>query len=459
MRRESLMTGTAAASFRAATVPLLLAAGVVACDASSHRTTGGEDGEQEVEVVQSAVAFAPSCYGEMTRTSPSEYLQPIGRALTVRLNRVCEPGATPVARKLRIYIEGATGGKHLLMDWTDWARGSTTFKVPWSAASLLAGGALAPGRYRIFAYTLNADLYDAWLAEDPFARGMSKRSGNTWLELAHPGTWNDTVGACSATCGGGTQTRSSTCQDGNGNALSPYMCLTAQPAASQACNEQPCAAGLLYAVTGDRGTSPHTLFTLDPVTLAETQVAALGSCCGEAIVGKGTDIYRITGSAFSRVDSATFGITNVPLSQGMDEVGAITADGDGFLVGSTHQRTAYRISGGTVSLAFSLGFLVRGLAFNTAHTVLYGVSKSDATIRTLNPATGALVSSVTATSTVSTINGFVGLATNPSTGVLYGLLKQGGGRRLATIDPVTGVTTDLGNTNLNGKWFASIAFR
>jgi len=47
-------------------------------------------------------------------------------------------------------------------------------------------------------------------------------------------------GACSAACGGGTQTQSVTCVDQNGNTVASGLCTSAPPATSQACNLQAC---------------------------------------------------------------------------------------------------------------------------------------------------------------------------------------------------------------------------
>jgi hypothetical protein len=54
---------------------------------------------------------------------------------------------------------------------------------------------------------------------------------------------------------------------------------------------------------------------------------------------------------------------------------------------------------------------------------------------------------VTVTLAGFSVNGIVGLSTDPSSGLLYGIVKTGSGvsgRRLASIDPSTGVATDIG---------------
>jgi len=47
-------------------------------------------------------------------------------------------------------------------------------------------------------------------------------------------------GACSATCGGGTQTQTVTCKDNLGNTVNNSFCTGAMPATTQTCNPQAC---------------------------------------------------------------------------------------------------------------------------------------------------------------------------------------------------------------------------
>lgn len=54
--------------------------------------------------------------------------------------------------------------------------------------------------------------------------------------------WNTGgYGTCSATCGGGTQTRTVVCQDNSGNVVDDSYCTEAKPAVSQDCGTQLCA--------------------------------------------------------------------------------------------------------------------------------------------------------------------------------------------------------------------------
>ncbi len=102
---------------------------------------------------------------------------------------------------------------------------------------------------------------------------------------------------------------------------------------------------------------------------------------------------------------------------------------------------------------------------NAASGALVSVASQDDQLRVIDPATAATVSSVTITLSGFTVNGGLGLAVEPATGILWALLKtnppappEGGratARRLATIDPTTGVATSVGST---GDAFAGLAF-
>jgi len=89
---------------------------------------------------------------------------------------------------------------------------------------------------------------------------------------------------------------------------------------------------------------------------------------------------------------------------------------------------------------------------------LYTVEANTNLLRTVDPATGATLSSVPITLSGFTVSTATGLATHPSTGELWalvGLTGQTGGRRLVRVTATTGVATLVGNT---GDAFAGIAF-
>jgi hypothetical protein len=102
--------------------------------------------------------------------------------------------------------------------------------------------------------------------------------------------------------------------------------------------------------------------------------------------------------------------------------------------------------------------LLGGMANSGAQAqTLYTVEPNDDQLRVLDPNTAETLDSITISVAGETVNGATGLATHPSTNVLYAILKLSGvsGRVLATINPTTGVATMIGNT---GDSFASIAF-
>lgn len=88
---------------------------------------------------------------------------------------------------------------------------------------------------------------------------------------------------------------------------------------------------------------------------------------------------------------------------------------------------------------------------------LYSVARGDANLRTIDPATAQTLTTTAMTLTGQTITGATGLAVHPTTGQLFvSLSLQGVSQRvLATVNPATGVVTQIGNMGDN---FAGIAF-
>ena len=97
--------------------------------------------------------------------------------------------------------------------------------------------------------------------------------------------------------------------------------------------------------------------------------------------------------------------------------------------------------------------------------ILYGISNGFNTpannqIYQIDPASGAISSASVVTLAGFTVTNSLALAAHPTTGVLYGVIQTTGGsanRRLVTIDPITGVATDIGA--LGGRRFATLAFK
>jgi hypothetical protein len=230
----------------------LLATALFNCSAppsggTSEREDADEADSAAIGTRSDALGLPPHCYGKMLMTAPYDFVdQPIGLPMTVRINRACDRRAPLVARKLRVYIRryevgGVAGPQQLLRDWTDIPGDQYRVDIPWSAGRLADGSTLPAGRYQIYSYSLDASLYDAWLHNDSFARNMSTRSDNTYIELHDAGAWSSTDwSACSAACGGGEHQRTNACQDGVGHTLPSRMCLESAPVTSVACNVLPC---------------------------------------------------------------------------------------------------------------------------------------------------------------------------------------------------------------------------
>ncbi len=251
---------------------IALAATIAACVGvpSTPDTSDDPDG---VGTAESALGPA-RCYGKMLQPSPLEVQQPIGQPMTLRVNRQCDPGAPLVTRKIRIYARryegGVAGAQQLLVDWTDWPGAQYRFDVPWSAGTSLSGS-LPPGRYQIYSYTINASLYADWVANDAYARQMSTRSDNTYVEIVEPGTWTSSAwGACSAPCGGGAQSRTNTCVDAASAPLAARMCLGTAPSTSQACNSQACGGSCVGHCNG-----------MSAGCFCDTMCEMAGDCCSD----------------------------------------------------------------------------------------------------------------------------------------------------------------------------------
>jgi hypothetical protein len=92
-----------------------------------------------------------------------------------------------------------------------------------------------------------------------------------------------------------------------------------------------------------------------------------------------------------------------------------------------------------------------------AAPLLYVVREFDPELRVVDASNAATLSTQTLTLAGETVLGSSGLARDPLSGALYGLLFLDGqaGRELVTIDPATGVATSVGDT---GAFFSALAF-
>jgi len=109
----------------------------------------------------------------------------------------------------------------------------------------------------------------------------------------------------------------------------------------------------------------------------------------------------------------------------------------------------------TEPIIFSNPFAFAQITITPDKNVL-SIESINPTLRKINPDTGATISSVEISLAGEEVNGGTGIAFNPVDGKLYALLKVGGSDRLlATIDPATGLASEVGNT---GGKLASLTF-
>lgn len=121
-----------------------------------------------------------------------------------------------------------------------------------------------------------------------------------------------------------------------------------------------------------------------------------------------------------------------------DYLSEVTLDGSTTLLGPMDHTSN--------ALAFVAGDLYSGAGF-------------DYTLRKIDPTNGSTLSTVTVTEGGLAVEGFNGLATDPTSGLLYAVIRPNGSstsqRYLATIDVTTGVASIVGDL---GNRFSGIAF-
>ncbi|MDV6032055.1 MAG: hypothetical protein F9B45_18575 [Phycisphaera sp. RhM] len=102
----------------------------------------------------------------------------------------------------------------------------------------------------------------------------------------------------------------------------------------------------------------------------------------------------------------------------------------------------------------------RGAVLGQGGRVLHAISRVDTQLRTINPVTGQTIGTQALTLDNGTVYGYNrGLAVDPTTGILWGLLQTSNGTDdLVTIDPETAVATSVGLINVSGRRFGEIAF-
>jgi hypothetical protein len=224
---------------------------------------------------------------------------------------------------------------------------------------------------------------------------------------------------------------------------------------------------ILYGVTGEDGTTQHTLFNVDPNSGNATQIMPLSqnTCCGHVISSDGMSLYHWNGhnnpnQIFEKIDLQTLTTTAIPLTGFAigEPNGAVFFNGAFLYADYEEQFSSLTVNGFATQLGNTDG-RIRGMAC-WEHRV-YGVNPFDNELFEVNPANGTKLSTTTITLAGLTVQGAVGLTVNPGSGTFYALLKVAGSepRKLVTIDVNTGVATLIGDADDGtGLKFSSIAF-
>lgn len=238
-------------------------------------------------------------------------------------------------------------------------------------------------------------------------------------------------------------------------------------------------AGTLYGVTGENtnaGNVPEAVFILNQSTGAATLLTRLGrGDDGEAIGFNPLDnmLYHASGHSgdfdpasnsgvsFERFDPTNPPFNNIVVPANLNSAGEVQAlafqasTGNFLWKADNAAGPLFSVTpAGVATLLGTMDHQAKGLAFSG--TTLFSVSSSDLNLRTINPATGATISSVPITLVGAAIQGLTGLAVHPTNGTVFALLNTGGvSRELVTINTGTGAATSIGST---GDRFAAIAF-
>jgi len=219
----------------------------------------------------------------------------------------------------------------------------------------------------------------------------------------------------------------------------------------------------LYGVTGLAGAFENTLYTIDTNTAFPTFVMPLNSNGDGSILGSdGTTLYHWTINLFESMDLQALTTTSIPITgpSFSEPYGAVWFNSTGaFLLQkrSSQQWMTITTGGNTAVLANNS----RRRGFACYQHRIYGVEQQGSELNELNPANGAILSTVPLSVPGHTIENALGLTVDPNTGVFYALLKLDSNdiRTLVTLDINTGVGTIIGDIDEgSGIFISSITF-
>ena len=243
--------------------------------------------------------------------------------------------------------------------------------------------------------------------------------------------------------------------------------------AGLACNCE----GTLFAVSGDGGNTEEALFQLSTADASATYLFGLGRGDDGDTIGFNPDadmLYHASGHTgdyvqqfddgviFETVDTRV-SIQDIPITTPLtdNQVLALTfspSDSAFFWAqGFVATASLFQVTpAGTPTLMGTMDHDSKGLALVGSPPSLFSVSSRDDQLRVVNTTDGTTISNITITLAGQIVSKGNGLATDPTTGTLWAILDTDvGTRRLVTLDPATGVATDIGDLGMN---FAGLAF-
>lgn len=227
----------------------------------------------------------------------------------------------------------------------------------------------------------------------------------------------------------------------------------------------PAYAAELFGVSGDGApVNPESFFSVSTADASTTLIQPLGNGNdGESIAFNSADHRMYHWSGFSglgdieimeTIKLTSHKVTNVSTDftshDPLEVLGSTFDPSTGnFLYIGLDENLGSVTPGGVFSLIGPVptGFLrLRALGLNGS--LLYAGSLFSNKLIQINPLSGALISTIPITLSGFTVFGTISLTTDPDTGILYAIVKTvflgKTGRRLATINPSTGVARDIG---------------
>jgi hypothetical protein len=230
---------------------------------------------------------------------------------------------------------------------------------------------------------------------------------------------------------------------------------------------------VLYAITGDGGMNPSTLYSIDPANGNRTRIGRLGNGGdGEEIAfdpDNGRLLHasgRVLGDdlVLEWVDPSTAEVTPIKASGDVcDEVTGLTYAGGGSFIAGTVDFLLCSISkDGVIEEIGRLDVIdvITGLAFLNGK--LYATEWGDQTnLLVLDPGNATIIQTIKLNVDSSDYR-FTALVAHPCTGVLYAMMAVGATeirtptpRSLVTINPATGRVQVIANV---GESFSGLAF-